>query len=123
MSSRSAQACSKVSRREFGCSAMLAWLSAMASDERTSDSAHAGVGSSPAGQWRADFPVLNQSVNGQPLAYLDSAATTHRPRQVLATINSFYEHDNANPGNTLHCLARRAYERYEDARLTVATFL
>jgi cysteine desulfurase / selenocysteine lyase len=74
-------------------------------------------------QWREDFPILDQNVNGYPLTYLDNAATTHRPRQVLAAMNTFYEHDNANPGSTLHTLARRAYERYEDARSTIATFL
>jgi cysteine desulfurase / selenocysteine lyase len=73
--------------------------------------------------WRADFPILEQNVNGYPLTYLDSAATTHRPRQVLEAMTDFYEHDNANPGSTLHSLARRAHQRYENARKTVATFL
>ncbi|MFL6603563.1 MAG: aminotransferase class V-fold PLP-dependent enzyme [Steroidobacteraceae bacterium] len=79
--------------------------------------------SSSSEHWRADFPVLDQHVNGYPLAYLDSAATTHRPRQVLAAIDGFYESDNANPGSTLHTLARRAHERYEVARSTIAQFL
>jgi cysteine desulfurase/selenocysteine lyase len=74
-------------------------------------------------QWREDFPVLDQSVNGHPLTYLDNAATTHRPRAVLAAMTEFYERDNANPGNTLHSLARRAHESYEDSRNTVARFL
>ena len=73
--------------------------------------------------WRADFPILNQSINGHPLTYLDSAATTHRPRDVLAAMNAFYEHTNANPGSALHTLARRAHEHYEKARNTVARFL
>jgi cysteine desulfurase/selenocysteine lyase len=72
---------------------------------------------------RADFPALNQTVNGEPLAYLDSAATTQRPAAVLAALADYYRHDNANPGGTLHTLARRAYERYESARRTLAAFI
>jgi SufS family cysteine desulfurase len=74
-------------------------------------------------RWREDFPALNQRVNGQPLAYLDSAATTQRPKAVIQALTDFYSHDNANPGNTLHALARRAYERYEGARSSVANFI
>ena len=73
--------------------------------------------------WRADFPLLDQQVNGHPLTYLDSAATTQRPTQVLDALLDFYRHDNANPGSSLHTLARRAYERYEGARRTVAAFI
>src|SRR6185312_7617036 len=74
-------------------------------------------------RWRADFPSLQQEVNGYPLAYLDSAATTQRPALVLDAVLDFYRHDNANPGAALHALARRAYEKYEAARRTVATFI
>jgi cysteine desulfurase/selenocysteine lyase len=73
--------------------------------------------------WRADFPALDQHVNGYPLAYLDSAATTQRPTAVVDALLDFYRHDNANPGSSLHALARRAYERYEGARRTIATFI
>ena len=73
--------------------------------------------------WRADFPALDQTVNGFPLAYLDSAATTQRPVGVLAALQDYYRHDNANPGRNLHALARRAYERYEGARRTAAGFI
>jgi SufS family cysteine desulfurase len=72
---------------------------------------------------RSDFPALAQRVNGEPLVYLDSAATTQRPKPVLDAILDFYLHDNANPGAALHELARRAYGRYEDARHTLARFL
>jgi cysteine desulfurase/selenocysteine lyase len=75
------------------------------------------------GRWRADFPALDQTVNGQPLAYLDSAATTQRPAVVLAALLDYYRHDNANPGATLHALARRAYEQYEGARRGLAAFI
>lgn len=74
-------------------------------------------------RWRADFPVLDQTVNGRPLAYLDSAATTQRPTAVLAALQDYYRHDNANPGSALHALARRAHEHYEGARRTLAEFI
>lgn len=73
--------------------------------------------------WRADFPLLDQHVNGYPLTYLDSAATTQRPTAVVEALLDFYRHDNANPGSSLHALARRAYDRYEGARRTIATFI
>lgn len=74
-------------------------------------------------RWRADFPALDQTVNGLPLVYLDSAATTQRPASVLAALQHYYRHDNANPGGALHTLARRAYERYESARRVLAEFI
>ena len=73
--------------------------------------------------WRRHFPALAQSVNGRPLAYLDSAATAQRPDAVIEAISAFYRQDNANPGRTLHTLARRANEAYESARHTVAGFI
>lgn len=73
--------------------------------------------------WRASFPALEQSIGGQPLVYLDSAATTQRPLAVLEAMEKFYREDNANPSARLHTLARRAHERYESARQQVATFL
>ena len=72
---------------------------------------------------RAQFPLLGESVNGQPLTYLDSAATTQRPKAVLDALMSFYLHDNANPAKVLHKLARRCAEFYEEARALVARFL
>lgn len=73
--------------------------------------------------WRQDFPLLKASIAGKPLIYLDSAATTQRPTAVLDALLRFYQHDNANPGKTQHALARRAYERYEAARQTIARFI
>ena len=73
--------------------------------------------------WRQEFPVLARRVNGLPLAYLDSAATTQRPRAVIDAISRFYEGDNANPGATLHSLARLADGHYGLARATAARFL
>jgi cysteine desulfurase/selenocysteine lyase len=73
--------------------------------------------------WRAAFPALRQEVNGKPLAYLDSAATTLRPQPVIDAISAFYARENANPGPALHTLARRASAAMETARSTVASFI
>jgi cysteine desulfurase/selenocysteine lyase len=75
------------------------------------------------GRWRADFPALTQLVNGKPLAYLDSAATTLRPEPVIEAIAGYYRTVNANPSVTLHTLARRSAEGYAAARGAVARFI
>jgi cysteine desulfurase/selenocysteine lyase len=72
---------------------------------------------------RPSFPALDQAVNGRPLAYLDSAATTQRPEPVIEAVAGFYRRDNANPGANLHALARRADACLEQARREVAAFL
>jgi cysteine desulfurase/selenocysteine lyase len=72
---------------------------------------------------RSQFGAFAQQVNGKPLIYLDSAATTLRPAPVIDAIADFYRHDNANPSATMHVLARRAAARYSEARATVATFI
>lgn len=69
---------------------------------------------------RADFPALHQQVNGRPLVYLDSAATTQKPASVLAAMQHYYEHDNANVHRAAHVLAVRATEAMEHARTSVA---
>lgn len=74
-------------------------------------------------EWRRHFPALAQTVNGFPLAYLDSAATTLRPEAVIDAIADFYRTENANPGGALHTLARRANATYEGARRAVAEFI
>ena len=111
-----------ITRRELGAGALCAWiasLSAAATERKPAVTSHAGAPQ----RWRDDFPALRQQVNGQPLAYLDSAATTQRPKAVIDALVDFYSHDNANPGSALHTLARRAYERYEEARSVVSTFI
>lgn len=74
-------------------------------------------------QVRADFPILNQQVNGKPLVYLDNAATTQKPRQVIAAIRQYYEEYNANVHRSIHTLGERATAAYEDARVKVAEFI
>ncbi len=65
------------------------------------------------GALRDQFPVLKEGVNGHALVYLDSAATTQRPRAVIDALSNFYLHDNANPAKNLHTLARRSASLYE----------
>jgi cysteine desulfurase/selenocysteine lyase len=72
---------------------------------------------------RAEFPILQERVNGRPLVWLDNAATTQKPRAVIDRLKSFYEHENSNIHRAAHTLAARATEAYESARETVRRFL
>ena len=72
---------------------------------------------------RKDFPILQERINGKPLVWLDNAATTHKPRQVIERLSHFYEHENSNIHRAAHELAARATDAYEGARSTVARFL
>lgn len=72
---------------------------------------------------RREFPVLFQEVNDEPLVYLDNAATTQKPIQVLDVLRSYYEHDNANVHRGVHTLAERATHDYEAAREKVRKFI
>jgi cysteine desulfurase/selenocysteine lyase len=72
---------------------------------------------------RADFPILDQQVNGHPLVYLDNAATSQKPRAVIDALNDYYERYNANVHRGLHALAERATKEYERAREKVAKFI
>ena len=72
---------------------------------------------------RRDFPILAQTINGQPLAYLDNAATAQKPRSVIDAITHYYEHDNANIHRGVHALSVRATDAYEKARSTSQRFV
>lgn len=72
---------------------------------------------------RADFPILDQQVNDEPLVYLDNAATAQRPTPVLKRVLNFYQTDNANVHRGVHTLAERATTDYEAARDKVRTFI
>jgi len=72
---------------------------------------------------RRDFPILTQQVNGHPLAYLDNAASSQRPLQVLEAIGHYYAHDHANIHRGVHTLSHRATDLYEGARETVRAFI
>ncbi|MGN7454611.1 cysteine desulfurase [Paenibacillus pasadenensis] len=72
---------------------------------------------------RKQFPILHQEVNGHPLVYLDSAATSQKPRSVIEAVKRYYELDNSNVHRGVHTLGSRATEAYEGARERVARFL
>ena len=72
--------------------------------------------------WRKDFPIFSADENGNRLVYLDSAATTQHPTQVLDAVTHYYLHDNANPHRGVYELAMRATDAHEGARHRVAQF-
>ncbi|HEM2742542.1 TPA: cysteine desulfurase [Streptococcus suis] len=72
---------------------------------------------------RKDFSILDQVVNDEPLVYLDNAATTQKPQQVLDVLADYYQRDNANVHRGVHTLSERATARYEAARQKVADFI
>jgi cysteine desulfurase/selenocysteine lyase len=73
--------------------------------------------------WAEDFPILNQTMNGKRLVYLDTAATSQRPLPVLRAVEEFYRTQNANPHRGLYGLSVEATQRYEDARSAAAKFI
>lgn len=83
--------------------------------------------SSPAGydvaKLREDFPILRQTVNGKPLAYLDNAATTQKPTAVIDCIRRVYENDYSNVHRGVHTLSQRSTDLFEGAREKLQQFL
>src|SRR5208337_443707 len=72
---------------------------------------------------RREFPILAQKVHDRPLVYLDNAATTQKPRTVLEAMAGFYERSCANVHRGVHEMSDRATTLYEQARLSVASFI
>lgn len=72
---------------------------------------------------REDFPILQRKINDQSLIYMDNAATTQKPKQVIQAISHFYENYNANVYRGVHTLSGEATEFYEDSRQKVANFI
>src|SRR6478672_7073617 len=72
---------------------------------------------------RDDFPILKRQVHGKPLVYLDNAATSQKPKQVIQALVEYYEGYNANIHRGVHALAEEATERYEGTRQKVARFI
>jgi cysteine desulfurase/selenocysteine lyase len=72
---------------------------------------------------RADFPILDRKVGDRPLVYLDNAATSQKPRQVIDAITDYYTRYNANVHRGVHTLSIEATEAYEEARAKVARFI
>ena len=72
---------------------------------------------------RQDFPILNETIHGRPLVYLDNAASTQKPKAVLDTLRHVYEHDYANVHRGVHTLSQRATDLFEGAREKVRGFI
>lgn len=73
--------------------------------------------------WRKDFPILDQKVNDEDLVYLDNAATTQKPKDVMSKVANFYFSDYANVHRGVHTLAERSTEQFEAAREKVRKFI
>ncbi len=74
-------------------------------------------------QTRDDFPILERQVDGKPIVYLDSAATSLKPQPVIDAVTGFYTHHTANVHRAMHVFAEEATELFEDARRSLARFL
>ncbi len=74
-------------------------------------------------QIRGDFPILNQTIHGKPLVYLDNAATTQKPQPVIDALTNYYTNDNSNVHRGVHLLSQRATRAFENARKKVAKFV
>ena len=72
---------------------------------------------------RLDFPILTKEIFGKPLVYLDNAATSQKPRQVIDALVDYYENFNANVHRGVHTLSMEATDKYEDAREKVSSFI
>src|SRR3989338_5254712 len=72
---------------------------------------------------REDFPILKRGVYGKPLVYLDNAATTQKPRQVIAAMSDYYENYNSNVHRAVHKLSQEATEAYDEAHEKAAGFI
>jgi cysteine desulfurase/selenocysteine lyase len=72
---------------------------------------------------RRDFPILHQSINGKPLVFLDNAASSQRPQEVIDAMSHYYERDHANVHRGVHTLSQRATDAYEGSRELVREFI
>ncbi|MCI0667637.1 MAG: cysteine desulfurase [Methylococcaceae bacterium] len=77
----------------------------------------------PVDKLRLDFPILNETIRGKPLVYLDNAATTQKPRAVIDAVSNLYEHDFANIHRGVHTLSERSTAAFEGVRKKVRRFI
>ncbi len=87
------------------------------------EAAHTNNSSFDVERVRRDFPILNETVHGRPLVYLDSAATSQKPQVVLDALNRYYAEQNSNVHRGVHYLSQLATREYEDARVKIQHFL
>ena len=72
---------------------------------------------------RNDFPILNKTINGHPLVYLDNAATSQKPKTVIDSISNYYSQYNSNVHRGVHTLSQQATDLFEKSRETVSDFI
>ena len=72
---------------------------------------------------RNDFPILKRKINGKPLVYLDSAATSQKPQVVIDSLVDYYQNHNANVHRGIHTLGDESTKMYDSARQTIAEFI
>ena len=72
---------------------------------------------------RADFPLLEREMNGKPIVFLDSAASSQKPRQVVAAMDQYYRHQHANVHRGVYQLSQEATDAFERARALVRSFI
>src|SRR6185437_7817700 len=84
---------------------------------------HAGAAGVQRRAYSRGFSILHQKIHGHPLVYLDNAATSQKPRQVIDAITRYYERDNANIHRGVHYLSEKATEDYENSRKTIQEFI
>lgn len=92
-------------------------------EEGTSRNSSIRIGSRTLSQIRRDFPILSETVNGNPLVWLDNGATTQRPKAVIDRLSYYYEHENSNVHRGAHALAAKSTDAYEGAREIVKNFI
>ena len=72
---------------------------------------------------KSEFPIFKQKINGKPLVYLDSANSSQKPQTVINSMSSFYETEFSNVGRSVHSLAVKATNRFEDSRDKLKDYL
>ena len=72
---------------------------------------------------KSEFPIFKQKINGKPLIYLDSANSSQKPKSVINKTSSFYENDFSNVGRSVHSLAVKATNRFEETRDKVKNYI
>ena len=77
----------------------------------------------PFGNIKENFPIKEQKINGKNLVYLDSAATTQKPNEVIDSLNKYYKENNSNIHRGVHTLSQKATEDYEEARKIITNFI
>ena len=72
---------------------------------------------------KEDFPILKRRINGKPIVYLDSTATSLKPKSVIKAVNDYYQKYTANVFRGVYTLSEKATEKYEEAREKIARFI